>query len=102
MLFKVEYVDTNMVYLNEVLKRFVREAVKSRVYRKAVLFPPEFIAAHDDARTKFKVNFKSVFDQIKLLDVTQRKRLIRMYINHQRTDRLCQGKIFVVDFVGYP
>ncbi|MCG9563624.1 hypothetical protein L1D28_18750 [Vibrio chagasii] len=70
-------------------------------YRKASLFPAEFIAVHDDKKNALDKKFKAVFEQIKNLNPRQKKQLKRMFINHQRTKRLCQDRIAIVDFSLY-
>lgn len=102
MLFPIEYVETNMVYLNEVLKHFIQKATIMTQYRKASLFPAGFIDVHDDPKNNFDKKFKAVFEQIKKLNTSQKKQLKRMYINHQRTKRLCQDRVSIVDFSTYP
>ncbi|EEX34083.1 MULTISPECIES: hypothetical protein [Vibrio] len=102
MLFPIEYVETNMVYLNEVFKHFIQKASVMTQYRKASLFPTEFIDVHDDSRNDIDKKFKAVFEQIKSLNPSQKKQLKRMYINHQRTKRLCQDRVAIVDFSAYP
>ena len=47
MLFPVNYVETNLSFLNDVLRQFIQKSVTLRIYRKASLFPAEFIAIHD-------------------------------------------------------
>lgn len=102
MLFKVEYIDTNMIYLNEVLKHFIYNAVSLRSYRKLSLFPVEFLGVHDAKNNSIDSRFKAVFNELKMLDASQKKRLKRMYLNHQRVARLCQGSVGIVDFSGFP
>lgn len=102
MLFPIEYVETNMVYLNEVLKYFIQKASVMTQYRKASLFPAEFIAVHDNKKNSLEKKFKAAFEQIKILNLGQKKQLKRMYINHQRTKRLCQDRVAIVDFSTYP
>ncbi|HAT41055.1 MAG TPA: hypothetical protein DCS87_04925 [Rheinheimera sp.] len=102
MLFPIEPVDTNMVYLNEVLKHFINRAVSLSQYRKASLFPADFIPVHDNPKNAIESKFRAVFSQINNLNFQQRNRLKRMYANHQRTKRLCQGHIAIIDFSVYP
>jgi len=102
MLLKIEYVETNMIYLNEVLGHFIQKSVGLKQYRKANLFPTEFLVVHDDARNNLDKKFKVVFNQIKELDLTQNKRLRRMYVNHQRVARLCQDNIEIIDLSSFP
>ena len=102
MLFPINHVDTNMVYLNDVLKHFLLKAIVLNQYRKANLFPAEFIDVHDNKKNAIDKKFKTVFDQIKNLSPVQKKQLKRMYFNHQRTKRLCQDGVLIVDFSGFP
>jgi hypothetical protein len=102
MLFPINHIDTNMVYLNEVLKHFIDRSISLTQYRKASLFPAEFIPVHDHNKNSIDTKFKAVFDQIKSLTQSQKKRLRRMYINQQRTKRLCQGSAVIIDFASYP
>lgn len=102
MLFRIEFVDTNMIYLNEVLKHFILNAVLSNQYRKARLFPTEFIVVHDNKKNAVDKHFKAVFEQIKILNPELKKQLKRMYFNHQRTKRLCQDSVEIVNFTDYP
>ncbi|WP_428717873.1 hypothetical protein [Undibacterium curvum] len=102
MLFKINQVDTNMVYLNEVLKHFIENSVSLSKYQKTALFPVEFIPVHDNEKNALDKKFKAVFEQVKKLDQTQKKQLKRMYVNQQRTKRLCQDNTPIVDFSAYP
>ncbi|HIF9150963.1 hypothetical protein [Photobacterium damselae] len=91
-----------MIYLNEVLKHFIQNASVMVQYRKASLFPKEFIDVHDNNKNALDKKFKAVFEQIKCLNPSQKKQLKRMFINHQRTKRLCQDLVAIVDFSTYP
>lgn len=102
MLFQIKYVDTNMIYLNEVLKHFIRHAVRLKQYRKKSLFFSGFIGVHDDRQNSIDTEFKAAFKQIEKLSPDMKKRLKRMYINHQRLVRLCQGEVEIIDFTEFP
>jgi len=102
MLFKIEYIETNMIYLNEVLGHFIRKSVELSQYRKNSLFPAEFIPIHDNQKNSIDTKFKAVFNEIKKLQPAQKKRLKRMYFNHQRIARLCQDNVGIIDFSGLP
>lgn len=102
MLFPIDYIDTNMVYLNEVLKHFIDKSFFLRQYRKSSLFPADFIPVHDYNRNVIDKKFRAVFAQINTLSQAQKKQLRRMYINQQRTKRLCDGSAMIVDFTSYP
>lgn len=102
MLFPIDHIDTNMVYLNEVLKHFIDKSISLSQYRKSSLFPAAFIPVHDHSKNAIDTKFRALFDQIKTLSQPQKKKLRRMYINQQRTKRLCQGSAAIVDFASYP
>lgn len=102
MLFKINQVDTNMVYLNEVLKHFIEKSVSLSKYQQSTLFPAEFIPVHDNEKNALDKKFKAVFEQIKKLNQTQKTQLVQMYVNQQETERLCNGSLAIVDFSAYP
>lgn len=92
MLFPVSYVDTNLNFLNNVLRQFIQSSVKINRYTKTALFPAEFIPIHDDGRNAIDKKFKSAFAEIKVLSPAEKKRLLRLYVNHQRIQKLCEKK----------
>lgn len=102
MLFPIEYIDTNMVYLNEIFKYFIIKSITLNQYRKTSLFPADFVPVHDNNKNAFQQKFKAVFEQIRILTPGQKKLLKRMYFNQQRTKRLCQDGVAIVDLSNYP
>lgn len=92
MLFPVSYVETNLSYLNGVLRHFIQKSVTLNRYNKASLFPAEFIPIHDQNGNKIDTKFKNAFKEIKDLAPTDKKKLLRLYVNHQRIQKLCEKK----------
>ena len=92
MLFPVSFVDTNLSFLNEILRQFIQKSVELNRYTKATLFPAEFIPIHDHAGNDIDIRFKAAFKEIKTLTPVEKKRLLRLYINHQRIQKLCEEK----------
>ena len=92
MLFPVNYVDTNLNFLNDVLRQFIQKSIVLTNYTKASLFPAAFIPIHDDSGNDIDIRFKAAFKEIKTLTSAEKKRLLRLYINHQRIQKLCEEK----------
>jgi hypothetical protein len=92
MLFPVSFVDTNLNFLNDVLRQFIQKSIVLTNYTKASLFPAEFIPIHDHGRNAIDTKFRNVFEEIKNLTPAEKKRLLRLYINHQRVKKLCEKK----------
>ena len=92
MLFPVSYVETNLSYLNGVLSHFIQKSVTLNRYYKATLFPAEFIPIHDHSQNAIDTKFKNVFKDIKGLEPSDKKKLLRLYVNHQRIQKLCEKK----------
>lgn len=90
MLFPVNYVDTKLSFLNDVLRHFIQKAVTLNQYRKASLFPADFIPIHDHGKNSIDTKFRNAFKEIKALTPSNKKKLLRLYINQQRVQKLCE------------
>ncbi len=103
MLFPVEKVDTNLSYLNEVLKNFILASINENRYYKKKLFPKEFLVVHDNKSNVVDKKFKQAFYSIKNLDGPEKRRLRRMYFNQQRVKRLCNSlTIPIISLDSFP
>lgn len=103
MLFPINQVDTRLSYLNNVLLHFLRKSVRLKVYRKASLFPRDFLVVHDSNRNAVEKKFKAVFLEIKELEDSDKAKLLRLYRNQQRIQGLCSDKsITIQPMTGLP
>ena len=103
MLFPVQQVNTNLSYLNSVLKHFLCKAVRSNRYLKDKFFPADFIPIHNDSRNAVETNFRAAFTEIKKLNHRQKVLLLKAYRNQQKIQGLCSDKSIAMDeFSGLP
>ena len=94
MLWTVKQTQTSLSYLNDVLAHFIIRSRSESKYFKKRLFPESFLKIHDDKRNNVREKFKTVFDEINKLGIKQRRKLICIYLNNQKVERLCLDKNF--------
>ena len=89
MLFRVEQVDTNLDYLNDVLLYFLRSAVGQDRFVKSKLFPTQFLPVVNDPRSNVDKKFKALHREIKQLGNSEKALLLRTFRNHSSVEKIC-------------